>query len=147
MLDIELTKTEKQNKLISLEDAPFIVSVKRKNPESTSPAYRLTLYNSYYTLKSEQSSFRGNYNRPLIADGNFITITLPDPSVINEPDEYGLRLMGMRGAINKYASRVSVTPVPKAGLGMLEIADQDELAERAARIIDVLIYKYNQSNI
>jgi capsular exopolysaccharide synthesis family protein len=61
--------------------------------------------------------------------------------------EYGLAYDRTAWAISKLASRITVQPAAKAGPGMLQILVKDELPQRAKRIIDVLIHRYDMANL
>jgi tyrosine-protein kinase Etk/Wzc len=49
-------------------------------------------------------------------------------------------------AIAGIARRLIVAPVPKGGMGMLQVVMRDEKPERAQQIVNVLIYKYDLAN-
>lgn len=49
-------------------------------------------------------------------------------------------------AIAGIARRLIVAPVPKGGMGMLQVVMRDEKPERAQQIVNVLIYKYDHAN-
>ena len=66
---------------------------------------------------------------------------------LNVNREYGLQFVGRLKAIRRYASRIKAAPVTEGGTGMLQISLNDELPSRAKKIIGVLIFQYNVSNL
>lgn len=49
-------------------------------------------------------------------------------------------------AVANIARRLIVAPVPKGGMGMLQVVMRDEKPEQAQKIVHVLLYKYDYAN-
>ena len=54
--------------------------------------------------------------------------------------------MKKEAAVANIARRLMVAPVPKGGMGMLQVVVRDEKPEQAQQIVQVLLYKYDYAN-
>lgn len=134
-------------KNVSTDAAPFVVSVFRKNKELPTPVYALQLLPGSFTLEKDNKKYRGIYGQPLITQNDTITVKLKEGVIVGSNNQYGLQFSGRSSTIGKYVSRVSVSAIPKAGIGMVQVSVEDEFYIRAKQIIEVLIYQFNLSNL
>lgn len=147
-LNISLSTYKKLKKeALNLDESPFSIAVKRRNPDAESPAYQMNLSKNSFTLQQNDITYKGEYNTPLPVNGDTITIALKQAASFSDGLQYGLRLRSINKTVAKYASRISVSSVPKAGNGMVQVSVKDELAGRARKIIDVLIHQFNLANL
>jgi capsular exopolysaccharide synthesis family protein len=146
-LDIEVTTLGRiQHKPVSLDQLPFAISVKRKDNKQKSPTYTLRLDNDTYTLQNEKKKTKGRFGQPLILEGDTLLLQLKPDGLASKTKDLQLRFLNRQSAIGNYVGRLTVTQVPKGGMGMLQLVMRDEIPQRAQRIVDVLIYRYDLAN-
>ena len=145
-LEIEvMQKGRVHDKPLHLDSLPFTIKLKRWDIDETTPLYKLLVSEDSYKLQLEKEVVKGYYNVPLVFKHDTITVE-PKPFLNISKGVYLLRFPGREGAVNKYASRVSATAVPKGGLAMLQITVKDEIPERAKQIVEVLLHNYDDAN-
>lgn len=151
-LEVSVIRNKKN---VSEEALPFVISVKRQNNEMTTPVYNLKPGDLDYKLISGSIVYTGRYGEPLVVKGDSLLIQRKEGNKISFDDRavkknnqgYSLQIVGLNSTIGKYVARISVSPVAKAGVGMVEVSVKDEFYNRAKRFIEVLIYEFNSLNI
>lgn len=147
-LDVALMASGKvKNKPVNLDSLPVFIDVNKANEDFQSPIYKLTLNDKYFTLTSEKGSINGQYYQPLVINGDTVKIQPKDSFSVIQKRTYDLRFMSRAGTVANYVGRLAVSAVPKGGAGMLQVAVQDEIPQRARKFIDVLINRYDFSNL
>jgi tyrosine-protein kinase Etk/Wzc len=145
-LDIEIMKNAgTQRKAVFSDLLPFSVGVHRAMADRKSAWYKLTLYDRYYTLQSENVNRKGWYEQPLVVLEDTVTIRLKDYQATSNKT-WWVRFLSRAETIAGYASRLTVVPVAKGGAGMLQVAMRDEIPQRAQKMVKVLIYQYDVAN-
>lgn len=134
-------------KKVSLDDVPFLLHVQRKNKEKQTPLYTLEIAPEGYRLKNGSQTLESPYGRAIRINGDTVMVQQKSGVALNSSEPYAFQLAGLNATINKYVSRINVTAMPKSGVGMVQVAVQDELYDRARQIIEVLIYQFNLSNL
>lgn len=137
----------KNHKAISEEAIPFTVHVNRQKKEITTPVYALKLSAAGYSLADDNEVYKGAYGKPLLIKTDTFLLQLKEDAKVGGNQEYNLQLMSLNSTVGKYVSRVSVSPVPKAGVGMVQVSVKDEFYNRAKRFIEVLIFQFNYLNV
>ncbi|MBC7830328.1 MAG: polysaccharide biosynthesis tyrosine autokinase [Chitinophagaceae bacterium] len=147
-LDLSAVKFGRvRSKAEDLEALPFTVTVIKSTPQSYLPLHKLFLTETSYSLQSEKKNIKGYYGQPLVIGDDTLIITLKSYAPQDFSTIYGLSYIKKSSAISQLTSRISVQPAAKAGPGMLQILVRDEMPRRAKKIIDVLIDKYDHSNL
>lgn len=146
-LDVEITtKSRIQNRPANIDLLPFAIVIKKKDNKRQSPVYKLTVEDQSFALQTENKIFKGIYGQPMIIEGDTVTVQLNDPSEIKKKNTWQIRFVARQNAVANYMKRLTVAPVPKGGIGMLQVVMRDEIPQRARKIVDVLIYKYDLAN-
>lgn len=147
-LDISVVQIGRvRSKSEELDELPFTVRLRKSSPESSLGLHNLTLAETYYTLEHEKKSIKGYYGQPVVMNGDTLSIALKSyaPEILTA--KYGIWYDSKTSAIGNLFGRIIVQPALNAGPGMLLISVTDQVSARAKKIIDVLIYKYDQANL
>ncbi len=145
-LDIDVTTNGRiKDQPIFIDSLPFKISVNKISHPRDGKPYLLNTFAGYYTVKAEKELYKAQYGQPAVVNGDTIKVSYNGVPI--KQREYSLRISNKEAAAKKYSSRLVVATVPKAGNGMISVSVSDELPVRAKKIIDVLIYEYNLSNL
>lgn len=128
------------------DSLPFSMSIARPVLENGRFDYDLTLLDSWFLLDTKKATVTGWYNKPLVIEKDTLTIWLKQPLNPAVHKNYRLLFSERSATVGRYLSRLSVGPVPKGGLGMLQLSLRDEIPQRARQFIEVLIYRYDLAN-
>jgi tyrosine-protein kinase Etk/Wzc len=142
----EVSKKGKvKEKPMLLDSLPFTISVHKTFEDNQSPQYRLTLSDNHYTLQTEKTTINGLYEEPLLVNGDTVTITPKYAAKMN--GVYQFRILSRSSVVARYVGRLFVAPVPKGGMGMLQVAVKDEMPQRARKVIELLVKRYDYNNL
>lgn len=136
-----------RSKAEEIDNLPFTVKIIKSSPENYLPLHKLFLTETSFSLQSEKKNIKGYYGQPLVIKGDTVIITLKSYGPQDFNTIYGLTFEKRSSAVSQLLSRITVQPAAKAGPGMLQIMVRDEVPYRAKKIIDVLIDKYDISNL
>lgn len=146
-LDIEVTTRGRiQNKPVGLDQLPFTVAIKKRDNKKQSPIYNLALGEQSYVLQVEKRKSKGLYGQPLIIEGDTLLVRLNNSPDAKQNKVWQIRFLNRQNAVANYLGRLTVSQVPKGGMGMLQVIMRDEIPQRAQQIVNVLIYKYDLAN-
>src|SRR6185295_3506986 len=79
-VDINI-KGQVKNKPVLRDSMPVNINVKKSFQDGISPEYKLTLKEQYFTLQSDKGSINGQYNQPLLVNGDTVVIQPRNPPV------------------------------------------------------------------
>jgi tyrosine-protein kinase Etk/Wzc len=146
-LDLALlinAKGHLKNPPILKDSLPFSLAVKRRDVNSTSEIFTLTLQKSRFVLEGKSQKYIGVYGKALVIHSDTIIISKKPNSVIGDA-AYSFQLGSRLNTINKYISRLTVEQAKNGGVGLLKLSVVDELPARADSYLQVLINCYNRS--
>lgn len=147
-LPLRFAKIEKDATIPSeLQDLPFDVTLNRQSQETESPKYKLVLNATDYTLESAEGVVTGQYNKPLLINGDQLVLAPKQTLGVNVGSQYDFQYLSREKTIKKYVSRIEVAPAKDAGPNILEVAVKDEVASRARKFIDALVYSFDLANL
>ncbi|HTL10536.1 MAG TPA: Wzz/FepE/Etk N-terminal domain-containing protein [Chitinophagaceae bacterium] len=145
-LTIETTKNGRiKDQPAAADDMPFTIIV-GKGPGARVPVYQFALGYDKFTVENERKKITAKYNTPVIIKQDTLLLSLKDKATLANNSSWTCRVLSREQAINKYKGRLLVSPVPKGGTGMLQVAMRDEIPARARQILEVLIAKYDAAN-
>lgn len=147
-LQLRFAEVEKEKTTpLELQELPFDVVLNRQSKENESPEYKLVLNAADYTLESETGTIKGQYNKPLLINGDQLTLVPKKQLTSSVGTQYNFQYLGRENTIKKYVSRIEVAPAKDAGPNILEVAVKDEVPARARKFIDVLVYSFDLANL
>jgi len=132
---------------VELAELPFTVHLNRQNRESESKKYKLVINASDYSLESEDGIIKGQYNKPLLINGDQLTLTPKQQPNPEAGSQYTFQYLGREKTVKEYVSRIEVGSAKDAGPNILEVAVKDEVPARARKFIDVLVYSFDLANL
>ncbi|MDF2189648.1 polysaccharide biosynthesis tyrosine autokinase [Paraflavitalea sp. CAU 1676] len=146
-LDIAVTtKGKLQDMPVALDQLPFTIDVGRMDPKKQSVTYNLQLTSDSYLFKTDHQQVKGIYGEPLLLGGDTVMLRLRDLAGVKPNKTWQVRFLSRTGAIALYTGRLTVGQVPKGGMGMIQLVMRDEIPQRAQKIVNVLINKYDLAN-
>ncbi|TKK65032.1 polysaccharide biosynthesis tyrosine autokinase [Ilyomonas limi] len=149
-LDIKLYKKGSTlNQPIDLTTFPVDVLLNRSgsNTNVSSSVYQLLLQKNSYELRSETIHAKGRYNEPLILQGDTLMFKLKDNVATPADGEYVFSYIPKKSAIINYISGLSISPVSKGGMGLLQVSLKDEIPDRAKTAIAIMVSVYDIQNL
>jgi capsular exopolysaccharide synthesis family protein len=147
-LHLRTAKLEKDAVVpIEVQDMPVAISLNRQNVETESLPYKLTLDKTNYTLESDEGILTGQYNKPLLINGDQLIISPKEALKASVGSQYEFQYLGRQNTIKTYVSRINAEPSKDGGPNILEVAVRDEVPSRAKEFINVLVYHFDLSNL
>lgn len=145
-LDLQLTEqTGVKAMPVFLQELPFQIQVKKDPLVTNRDEYRLITGNNGFTLESGKRSVSGNWGTPVVLITDTFMLQANGAGHL-EKKNYRLNVFSRQQAIRNCQAKLMVAPLPKAGMGMLQVALSDELPKRARLMAEVLIYQYDYVN-
>jgi tyrosine-protein kinase Etk/Wzc len=146
-LDIEVIAVgQNGKKAMPADSLPFEVSIKKPVTRDDEVNYRVWLNELSYRIESDHGAFDGAYDEPLIIGSDTLLLSLVKPLPEERAYTWEINSLPRSEAVSRYVSRLSVSALPKAGTGMLEVSVRDEIPARAKKFIEVLAYRYDLAN-
>ncbi len=148
-LDTKLYKKgNDQDQPLDVNSFPIDIRIRKSNHAATvPPVYQLILHTDNYELKSKTINAKGAYNQPLVLNKDTILLRIKDNAVRPANGEYVLSFISRQAAIVNYLGGLTISPVSKGGMGLLQIMVKDEIPERAKASIGVLVSTYDIQNL
>ncbi|WP_276482088.1 GumC family protein [Paraflavitalea pollutisoli] len=146
-LDIDvMTRGKIQHMPVDLDQLPFTIEVQKKDPKRQSLVYALHLKGEEFVFQSENKEYKGVYGQPVLMEGDTVTLQRRSEPGVKTNKAWMVQFAGRQNAIANYLGRLTVGQVPKGGIGMLQLVMRDEIPQRAQKIVNVLIRKYDMAN-
>ena len=145
-LDLQITEQSRVKRApVLMEELPFSITVKKDPLVSNRDEYRITADAAGFMLHSGNRTYKSGYGSPVVVatDTFFIQSSTAKVPV---KKSYLLHVLSRQQAIRNCQSKLVVAPMPKGGIGMLQVAFSDELPQRARRMAEVLIHEYDHVN-
>lgn len=149
-MDIKLYKKgSEQDEPLDVKSFPLDIQFRKNRKLSTAPppVYQLILHKNDFELKAKTINAKGNYNQPLTINGDTLTLQIKDNAVRPANGEYLLSYISRQSAIVDYISGLTISPVSKGGMGLLQVMVKDEIPDRAKASIGVLVNTYDIQNL